>query len=131
MAESVVEILGLQEAFADISKAVDRMKDSVGVVSTSVAEQAKGTTQEKVPVVTGTLRGSLNTVAVEGGRAVRYDNSQAPYAGWLEFGGSHGREHYVQGRWLMPSMLALEDLYVNKAEQAATRTVENYPWHKQ
>jgi hypothetical protein len=53
---------------------------------------------------------------------------RVPYAGWIEFGGSRGRDFVPEGRYLWPTVLQQEDEFAAFAADVATDTARSYPW---
>jgi phage gpG-like protein len=130
MAEKGITFLGVNEAAADMVKVGHLMAADAERIATEYASKTAEATRGRVPVLTGNLRGSLETLAVSGGQSVGYNEGRAPYAGWIEFGGSRGREAVPAGRYLYPVFTGTENDYVAALEQSAVREVNGYRWHK-
>jgi len=81
--------------------------------------------------LTGTLAASVNVVEVdpEHGTGVVI-GEDVPYAAWIEFGGSRGRELVPEGRYLYPTALEMESEFAQLAEDVADDTARSYPWPK-
>jgi hypothetical protein len=80
-----------------------------------------------VPVVSGTLVGSLAVVEVDDGVGVSIGEG-VPYAGWIEFGGSRGRDAVPEGRYLYPTALDAETEFGNRLRTDSQATVRSHPW---
>lgn len=126
-----MEVLGLQQAASDFRKASKRIVTAAQTAAAQTATRVKQVTASKVPYLTGAMRGSLETVAVQHGTAVFYNSARAPHAGPVEFGGMPGREHVQGGRYLWPTARLEAADYVQRVTDATTREVNQYPWHKQ
>jgi len=122
--------LGVAQAGRDLVNVGKRIAVASEAAAKDAAASIQATTAGSVPYVTGNLRASLETVAVRDGFVVGFTN-RAPYAGYIEFGGFHGRAYVPEGRYLWPTARATEVDYFRAVKDAATREVKTYPWHQQ
>jgi len=91
-------------------------------VAGQVASAARGAT----PVVSGAL---ASTAAVSPGPPVSVSwGGGLPYAGWIEFGGGHGRPYVAAGRYFYPAVTAAAPLVTQAASDAATTEVKGMQW---
>jgi hypothetical protein len=129
---SKVEFVGTDQAAADIARWAKQVGPELDKRSRDLAESIRDTTQGRVPVLTGNLADSVEVVDVSGdaegsGWGVAIGDG-VDYAGWIEFGGSRGRELVPEGRYLYPTAQEAEDEYARLAEEIATDTAEGFPW---
>jgi phage gpG-like protein len=92
-----------------------------------LAETVRSQVQGDVPVLTGTLAASVTTTEDAEGVGVGYD-PDIPYAGYIEFGGFHGRDLVPEGRYLYPTATAAEPDYQALASNVAEDTARRFPW---
>ena len=127
-----VEFVGLDDAYADMRRWVDQLGPTVERESRGFASDIASRVRGRVPVLTGTLASSVELVELasnEDGIGIGMGEG-LDYAGWIEFGGSRGRPHIPEGRYLYPTALAAEGEYRRHAEQVAEQTVRSFPWSK-
>ncbi|HKY66049.1 MAG TPA: hypothetical protein VJM49_06750 [Acidimicrobiales bacterium] len=123
-----VQVVGAAEAFRDIDRWADQLGPAVTSRSDAFGATLAGRVRGEVPVLTGTLAASVETVALdEAGVGVAIGDG-VPYAGWIEFGGSRGREYIAEGRYLYPTALEAEDEFVTLASDTADDTARSFPW---
>jgi hypothetical protein len=106
-----IEVSGTREFIAKL----ERMDSSLGQIEldagTFAAELVIKTARPGVPVQSGAAVSSLRVVDLSGGAAATGGSSVVPYYGWLEFGGTAGRNYSVHrpvvslGRYLHPAFL--------------------------
>lgn len=129
--EGGVKVVGLAEAQRDIERWARELGPAVANDARALADTVTGKTRDRVPVLTGTLAASIETTDEQGdggfGAGVRYDGT-APYAGWIEFGGSRGRAAVPEGRYLYPTALESADDFARLAEDTAKDTARRFPW---
>jgi|SRR5215471_9210834 len=126
MSQTVI-VHGEDAAFAALRRNVEEIRAGAESIARSTADEVLSTVQAQVPVESGTMRGSLTTLVVEGGASVAYDGS-ARYAGWVEFGGTRGRAYVGSGRWLFPTGQRAANAFVAALQMDASRQIANYPW---
>jgi hypothetical protein len=111
-----------------------RWADQVGPAVLKAAppftQRVADTVSARVPHLTGQLASSVTTGEDDDGVEVGYDGS-APYDGWIEFGGSRGRSHVPDGRYLYPSATEAADEWYELAAVTADDTARSYPWSTQ
>ena len=92
----------------------------------AVADITASRVRGGVPAVSGAMRGS---VGVEPGPPVGVGYlGGVPYAGWVDFGGGHGRPYLAGGRYLFPTVKQAEPLVVAAAQLAANHEVQEMRW---
>jgi len=127
--KSGVEFVGDDQAMADLRKYADQ----VGVDFTKALEGFTADIAERtagdVPHLTGTLASTLFSEVDSDGGTVGYDGS-APYDGWIEFGGTRGRDYVPEGRYLFPTATTAGEDYGRLAEESADETAERFPWSR-
>lgn len=128
MTGTSVEIIGEEAAAADLKRWADQLagevvKNAAVPTSERVADVVRG----RVPHLSGQLAGSVATEIDDDGAGIGYDGS-VPYDGWIEFGGTRGRDYISQGRYVYPSMLDAQDEYLQAAASASVDTAERFPW---
>ena len=64
------------------------------------------------------------------GQGIGMGNAEILYAGWIEFGGSRGRPHVPEGRYLYPTLQDHQAAFITATEQAITASIETFPWTK-
>jgi len=132
MADAVeVQVIGADEALAQVEKFMrdlpDALQSHMSGISATQVEQLAGV----VPYLTGALS--------ESARAERPDQSgelyalmlggeDVPYAGWIEFGGSRGREFVPEGRYMEPTAVATQSATADAISRASQDIVNGYPW---
>jgi hypothetical protein len=123
---SSVELVGLDDAFADFRKWADQLGPAIGDQARAFAGRVASRVHP--PVLTGALASSVDveTIAEDGiGLSI---GDGLDYAGWIEFGGSRGRPAIPQGRYLYPAAEASEAEWLDLAEQVAETTIGRFPW---
>jgi hypothetical protein len=122
-----VQVVGATEAFRDLERVVEKIDRAAELEARRQAERLVGLVVPKVPRVSGRMAASLAAVDTPGGAAAGYDGS-APWAGWVEYGGSRGRPYVSGGRYLYPTVDAKE--IEHELEQVAEHEIARYVWSK-
>jgi hypothetical protein len=125
--ESSVELVGLDTAGRDMRQWAAELGPAVTKQAASLAETVRSQVQGEVPVLTGTLAASVEVIEDADGIGVSIGDD-VPYAGWIEFGGSRGRDLVPEGRYLYPTALAAEADYQSLAAEVADDTARRFPW---
>jgi hypothetical protein len=123
-----VEFKGLAEANRDMARWAEQLGPAVVADAQSLANTIASQVQDKVPVLTGTLAASVETVETEATEFGVSIGDDVPYAGWIEFGGSRGRDLVPEGRYLYPTALDAESQFQQLAADTAEDTVRRFPW---
>ena len=122
-----VKFVGDEAAMSDLRKWADEVAPAVVKASGPFAQRVADTIAGRVPVLTGSLAASVETTDDDDGVSVGYDGSLA-YAGWIEFGGSRGRSHVPEGRYVYPSAMEAQDEFAQVAGDAAADSVGRFSW---
>lgn len=126
-APASVEFVGADAAMADLRKWADQLAGEVLKAADPFTQRVADTVASAVPHLTGQLADSVTTNQAEDGAEVGYDGS-AVYAGWIDFGGGHGRSYIPDGRYLYPTANEAADEWYELAEETANDTVERFSW---
>lgn len=124
---SEVTIKGGDEAMRDMRKWADQLAPAVAKAADPFAQRLASIVAAKVPVLTGQLAGSVEAAGTDDGAEVSM-GERIEYAGWIEFGGGHGRPYIDEGRYLYPSALEAEDEFLALAAETADDTARRFPW---
>jgi hypothetical protein len=90
------------------------------IVSATVASAIAG----QVPVLTGKAAASVRPRATQTGASIVAGGPSAPYYPWLDFGGGVGRGKSIkrtiikEGRYIYPTIIAMEDVIKEAAIEA-------------
>jgi hypothetical protein len=123
-----VEFKGLAEANRDMARWAEQLGPAVIADAQSLANTVASQVQGQVPVLTGTLAASVETVELDEAGVGVSIGDDVPYAGWIEFGGSRGRDLVPEGRYLYPTALDAESEFQQLAADTADDTVRRFPW---
>lgn len=123
-----IEFKGLAEAHRDMARWAEQLGPAVVAEGQTLAETVASQVQSKVPVLTGTLAASVETVELEAAEFGVAMGDGLDYAAWIEFGGSRGRELIPEGRYLYPTALDAEPQFQQLASDTAEDTVRRFPW---
>lgn len=127
MPDDAVQFVGVQAAERDIHRWAEELAPAVASKGQALAESVRSQVQGEVPVLTGTLAASVQLGEDPEGILVSIGDG-VPYAGWIEFGGSRGRDAVPEGRYLYPTALAAEADYQSLAADVADDTARRFPW---
>lgn len=130
MTEPQVQVLGLASALADLARVSEKIGKGAEIVARETTDRLGSLVASQVPRQSGNLAASVDSLVVEGGSAVGYDTGQAPYAGWIDFGGGRGRPYVPQGRFLFRSAALAEPIFQASAERAAEAEIRRMSWSK-
>lgn len=122
-----VRVSGYAELERGSKMLFERIAEAAPEAFLDIAQAAAAATSVQVPVLTGALAGSV-TAALEGDKATVGIGEGVPYAGWIEFGGSHGRPYVDGGRYLFPTALNVEQEISAAAERAADTEIGDMRW---
>lgn len=124
---SKVELVGADTAGRDMARWAAELGPAVTKQAGSLAETVRSQVQGEVPVLTGTLAASVTVVDDPEGVGVTYDDDPGK-VGWIEFGGSRGRDLVPEGRYLYPTAIEAEPDYLQLAADVADDTARRFPW---
>lgn len=123
-----VEVIGGPQAAADLRRWADHLPAEVAKAAGPFAERVADQVRARVPVLTGTLAGSVESGDSEDGGVEVSLGDGVDYAGWIEFGGSRGRPYVPDGRYLYPTALEEQDQFAETAAKAAEESVTRFSW---
>ena len=119
--------------FDVVASDLEGWQRTVGAVITQesrhFADQLRSRVESQVPVLTGTLARSVTTVDEPDGFGIGLGENII-YAGYIEFGGRHGRPLVPQGRYLYPTILEAAPEWDNVVEEAVATSIDRYPWSR-
>jgi len=122
-----VEVVGweqLAHAMGDVPKACE---DAAADAARDAAASLAATTRASVPKRSGRLASSILPSPVPDGVAVMF-GAGVPYAGWIEYGGTHGRPYVAQGRYLGAGTDAATGVYVKRAQTNTDANLRRLAW---
>ena len=126
MADEPIRVRGWDELAAGTDQLAKNTDAETQQQFRAAAEVTAGRVRGGVPAVSGAMRSS---VGVEPGPPVGVGyRGGVPYAGWVDFGGGHGRPYLAGGRYLFPTVQQAEPLVVAAAQHAATTEVKEMRW---
>jgi hypothetical protein len=125
-----VEMVGLAEANAAIKQWANSQLPLDFIIGTrSFADSVATEVAARVPVLTGALAGSVVGVSDDKSSGVGMGNDDdVPYARWIEFGGSRGRDLVPQGRYVYPTIQSAMSQLADAAGTTAKTSIAKYPW---
>jgi hypothetical protein len=123
------EIIGAEAAFNDLQRWAKDVAPAVAKAAEPLGQRVAGIVRNRVPVDSGALRGSVDTRTVDDGVELSIGEG-LDYAGWIEFGGSRGREYVPSGRYLYPAAVDSEDEFTQVADSTATDSIGRFSWSK-
>ena len=122
-----VEMVGEQQAMADLKRWAEQLGPDVTTGTRSFAETLAAQVTGQQPVLTGALAASVKVVPDEGGNAISLGEG-LPYAGWIEFGGSRGRDLVPDGRTVYPTALRQQTQFADQLDTAVTQSINRFHW---
>jgi Bacteriophage HK97-gp10, putative tail-component len=129
MAEDVrVEVHGGRELERGTRKLADRIDEEAPKRLRKVGDDVARTVAGEVPRRSGALASSVSVSLIDEGTEVSIGSESVPYAGWIEFGGTHGRPYMSRGRYLYPTALDVDAQLVSAGEDAAEDEIGRFRW---
>lgn len=122
-----VEVRGFRELSLGTLRLAAKIDDGAQEAFLSTAEQTASAVRARVPKRTGRLARSVRAVRIDKGASVRM-GAGLPYAGWIEYGGGHGRAYIDAGRYLNPTAEAAEPVFKRSGETAARKEIRGMTW---
>jgi hypothetical protein len=132
----IIDVKGLDAAQADIARWVKSVPAVLARATASLGGQIVGDIQGRVPVVSGRMQASVESLPQEdnasgyGGIQIGMGEEQLPYVGWVEFGGSRGRPLVPEGRYVHPTVIRYQPAFDDLVERAINDSIEQFPWSK-
>jgi hypothetical protein len=126
MADDAIKVRGWDELADGTKQLASNIDAETQTQFRAAADVTASRVRGGVPVVSGAMAAS---VGVEPGPpvGVGYTGGVA-YAGWVDFGGGHGRPYLAGGRYLFPAIQDAEPLVVAAAELATKNEVQEMRW---
>jgi len=126
MADEAIRIRGWDELAAGTAHLAKNIDAETQQQFREAADITASRVRGGVPAVSGAMRSS---VGVEPGPPVGVGyTGGVPYAGWVDFGGGHGRPYLAGGRYLFPTVRSAEPLVIAAAQHAADTEVKEMRW---
>ena len=126
--EARVEVRGYPQLAAGSARLFGRIGPHAEDRFQQVAEQVAGVVRGRVPHRSGRLASSVETGRVAPHGVSVGIGAGVPYAGWIEFGGTHGRPYVAGGRYLFPTAEAAEPLVHVAGDLAAREAIKEAVW---
>jgi hypothetical protein len=117
-------LAGDLERLAATGGPLDRASSDAAV---KLLTPAAATTTAAIPVDTGAMAASV-VVKPETLGAALSEGTGVVYAGWVDFGGGHGRPYLPQGRYLYPATADLEGQAEPVFDQAYQAAIDAFAW---
>lgn len=124
-----IELHGTEELYAGSRVLVKRIGDTSEQRFDGVASKVADTVRGTVPYLSGAMAASVFSEPIGDGSQVGYDGS-ARYAGWVDFGGTRGRDWVPEGRYLYPVVGRAEPLLEAAAQRSAIDEIRSMQWPK-
>jgi len=122
-----VEVHGYDELAAGSRTLFKRIGEEASKRFEGVADDAASAVRARVPVISGAMASSVASGRVDEGASVGYDGSVV-YAGWVDYGGGHGRPYIGSGRYFWPVAGQAQSRLVDVGERAATDEIRRMHW---
>jgi len=122
-----VEIRGTRELKRGAGRLAGNIDTAAQAAFKRTADQAGTLVRSRVPHLTGRLAASVETDATDHGALVGM-GAGLPYAGWIEFGGGHGRPYIATGRYVYPTALHSVATLQRAGEDAARSEIRRMAW---
>lgn len=126
MPEDAVKVRGWPELAAGTEQLAGNIDRETQARFRGAAATIAGRVRSVVPRLSGAMAGSVG-VQPDAPVGVGYLGG-VPYAGWVDFGGGHGRPYVGSGRYLYPTVHDSEQLVEDAARQAATTETKGMRW---
>lgn len=126
MPDDAIKVRGFPELAAGTEQLAKNVDAATQQRYRAAADTVAGRVRSAVPHRSGAMAGS---VGVQPGPPVGVGYlGGVPYAGWVDFGGGHGRAYIGSGRYLYPAVQDSEPVVLAAAEQAAQAEVKGMRW---
>lgn len=110
-----VEIKGLREFKRAVGDVDRNLKKEIRLALNEAANLVVSKSKPEFPTLTGKAAASVRAASTQSAARVRAGGARAPYAPWLDFGGSVGRNNSIrrryqrEGRYIYPRYRRLRD----------------------
>jgi hypothetical protein len=125
-----VTIVGVGALVGDLGRmaapggALDKASSAAAV---KLLTPAAATTTATIPHDTGAMAASVAVKPESLGASIS-EGTGVVYAGWVDFGGGHGRPYLPQGRYLFPAVEGLDAQAVDLFDQAYQAAIDSFGW---
>lgn len=123
-----VEVHGIDELARGTRKLVDAIDDGAPAALLLVAELAASIVRGRLPRRTGALAASVRTSKTKRKAVIRMGRARVPYAGWIDYGGGHGRPYVSRGRFMYPTAVESEQRAERAGEDSARHEIRRMRW---
>jgi hypothetical protein len=127
MPDEGVTIRGWPELAAGTTKLAANIGETSRQNLAGVADRVAAQVSSSVPHLSGALAADVTVQATDEGVGVGYAGG-VPYAGWIDFGGGHGRPYVGSGRYLYPAAEAARPDIEAAALAAADTETKGMQW---
>jgi hypothetical protein len=127
---SDVNVLGAEQAAADMAGWVKTIIPTAQRESTSLGASLRSQLASRVPHLTGRLAASaaVSPAADTDGVFTLGMGEGLEYGGWIEFGGSRGRDLVQLGRYVYPTVHEAESNIADMVDRATTDSINQFHW---
>jgi hypothetical protein len=132
MAGAQVTVVGFDELAEGSTQLYADLVKRAEVDLAQVAGRRGAMVRTAVPHVTGRLADSIAGHADPQihGATLGIGGPGVPYAGWIEFGGTRGRDYIPRGRYLYPIAFAAGSEVKREATISTTNEIKGFRWKK-
>ena len=124
------EVHGVTELKRGSKTLFARIDDHVDKEFLSTADQVASMIRARQPRLTGRLAASAGAFGSDHGASVGIGGSGVPYAGWIEFGGTHGRPYVAEGRTVYPTAEESKEMFKRAGDTVARKQIGSMTWPK-
>jgi len=122
-----VQVRGIRELRRGMGSLAGGIETAARGEFKRTADQTASMVAARVPRRSGRLASSVRGEATPRGAAVVM-GAGVPYAGWIEYGGGHGRAYIASGRYLEPTTRTATPAFQHAGETAAHNQIRGMRW---
>jgi bacteriophage HK97-gp10 putative tail-component len=122
-----IQIRGVGELHRGMATLAAGIERGVAGEFKRTADQTASLVAARVPRRSGRLASSVRGETNVKGASVAM-GAGVPYAGWIEYGGGHGRPYVASGRYLEPTAKAAAPAFQRAGETAARNQIRSMRW---
>lgn len=112
-----------KELLADLNEIERGVPDATKATALSESKKVAQATQSNVPIVSGSLAGTITAREYELGAQIVMGGGSVTYAGWVEWGGYRGRPLVSEGRYLGPAFASRQDEIVEALDKVVAKEI--------